>query len=151
MLGRRHPGLHDTPARQHLLGAAIHLRISTVKHPRSVLGMWEAEMSEPLLQPQEKVSIQLPHQLGGTVRCGGRKERGRNDLLLPSLWGQGNSLRGRGGLGALPPRPSPSPRPPSLPEAHCLHHPTGEARMPGWLEMLFSPLFYTQCPRKTCC
>lgn len=101
-------------------GAIIHLQISTFSQPGSVLGTWEAKTCEPLLQPQEipvqrmvgRVSIWFPHQMETTMRCGGGKERGRNDLLLPSLWGKDNPSEPVDAAAALPSWPI-------LPQASC--------------------------------
>lgn len=102
---------------------------------------------DPVLGDGRRVSLWFPHQMEAIMGYSGGKQRGRNDLPSFSL-----------GKGQIPQEPVEAagalPSWPSLPQASgrttASASPKDE-QGPWWLEMLFSSLFYIQCPRKTFC
>lgn len=90
----------------------------------------------------------FPHQTEATGSCGWGRDRGRSDLSSLLSGEKANPSEASGGCRSpvFPAHP-----PAGLLLDHCLCQPKGGARTLGWLEMLFSSLFYTQCPRKTFC
>lgn len=129
-----------------VLRATLLLRTPTFNQPSSAghLGSKD-EWASPPAQESPVQGAGFPQERGATKRGGRRKDRGRTDVL-PLLSGErANPSEAMEAAAALPSDPPPPPGSPCRTTASASE---GGAQTRGWLEMLFSSLFYTQCPEK---
>lgn len=131
-------------------GTTIHSSVSTFSEPGSGLGTWMqrcVSFSVPgEARPGDGENGHMaPHQIEAHAGMGEGGKEGSDGLPLHPLWIK------RTPLWSQPPRQTcpPHSRPP--PGHHCACQPGGGTGVTGRLEMLFSSLSYTQCPRKTFC